>query len=81
MTANVTGMLYGQDPSAIPMAKTLVSFVINKMPAEKTVLQAIPWWIPVVSAIGAVLILAIIVAVLYKVILILIFVFYFAMFI
>lgn len=67
-TANVTGLPFGEDGSAIPTAGATVSFIIKKMAAEQNVLQAMPWWIPVVSAIGATIILAIIVAVLHHVI-------------
>ena len=58
MTANVTGLPFGQDGSGIPTASTEVVVNINKIKKETNVLKATPLWIPIVSAIGAVIIVA-----------------------
>ncbi len=67
MTANVTGLPFGQDGSGIPTSSTQVVVHINKIKKETNVLKATPLWIPIVSAIGAVIIVAGVAALLHHV--------------
>ncbi|XP_057364888.1 integrin alpha-PS2-like [Daphnia carinata] len=65
VTANITGLPYGQDVSQLPIVKTEVLVDVTKITKELNVLKAMPWWVPFISAIVAVLIVAIITGVLH----------------
>lgn len=55
-TATITRLPLDQDVSNIQPTKTEISLTVYKISAEVGLLKAFPWWIVVVSAIGAVLV-------------------------
>lgn len=56
MSANITNLPFNQDVSGIPSYEAIVTTNVTKLAQDSSVLQAVPVWIPIVSAIAGVLI-------------------------
>ena len=58
MRATITGLPFDQDVSAIPSSNATVTLKVTKTTQDSEVLQAVPVWIPIVSAIGGIIIVS-----------------------
>lgn len=58
MRATITGLPFDQDVSAIPSSNATVTLKVTKTTQDSEVLQAVPIWIPIVSAIGGIIIVS-----------------------
>lgn len=67
LSASITSLPFGQDVSGLPKAENQVVLKVAKIKKEPVALQAIPVWIPIVAAIGAIIIVAIVAIILHRV--------------
>lgn len=68
IAANITSMPYNQDVTIIPEERMRLELSIARLITDENIFKAIPPWIPIVSTIGALIVLAAIVFALRQVI-------------